>query len=100
MTGHIDPRFVSWVVDKHDEEPYLEVKVPERFLLQSSLRISWMDEAVCLRRRDSPLNGSTHRLARCSVRRPPTAPWPPKAHQPGDERDEEKLAEQHLEHGD
>jgi hypothetical protein len=47
-------------MDKHDAGPYLEVKMPERFLLQFRLKDgSWMDEAVCLRRRFERLdNGS------------------------------------------
>ena len=60
LTGHVYPCFASWVMDKQDEVPYLEVKMPERFLLQFQLEDgSWMDEAVCLRRRFERLdNGS------------------------------------------
>ena len=47
LDGHVYPCFASWVMDKHDEEPYLEVKMPERFLLQFQLEDgSWMDEAI------------------------------------------------------
>jgi hypothetical protein len=47
-------------MDEHGEGLYLEVKMPERFLLQFRLEDgSWMDEAVCLRRRFERLdNGS------------------------------------------
>jgi hypothetical protein len=60
LTRHVYPCFASWVMDVSSEGPYLEVKMPERFLLQFQLKDgSWMDEAVCLRRRLERLdNGS------------------------------------------
>ena len=60
MTGNISQCFAFWVIVESDEGTYLEVKMPKRFLLQFQLEDgSWMDEAVCLRRRFERLdNGS------------------------------------------
>ena len=60
LDGTYLPLFRFLGMEGHHEGPYLEVKMPERFLLQFRLDDgSWMDEAVCLRRRFERLdNGS------------------------------------------
>jgi hypothetical protein len=48
-------------MDRRDEGPYLEVKMPERFLLHFQLEDGgWMDEAVCPRRRFERLDNSSY----------------------------------------
>jgi hypothetical protein len=43
LTGHVYPSFAFWALVKHDEGPYLEGKMPERFLLQFQFKDgSWM----------------------------------------------------------
>ena len=61
LDGHVSPGGAAGVMDKHDEGPYLDVKMPERFLLQFRLYVgSWMDEAICLRRRFERLDNGRY----------------------------------------
>jgi hypothetical protein len=48
-------------MDDSEEGPYLQINMPERFLLQFQLENgSWMDEAICLRRRFERLDDGSY----------------------------------------